>query len=43
MKFLLIVLAVHFAVQMIGNKQNKKDNKPEVNSNVRHPAEHELR
>jgi hypothetical protein len=45
MKFLMIVLAVHFVAEMIGNKRNeaKSNNAGERNDNIRHPAEHELR
>jgi hypothetical protein len=45
MKFLFIVLAIHFVNELISNKRkNINSIEPgEANKNVRHPAEYELR
>jgi hypothetical protein len=45
MKFLLIVLTVHFAAEMIGNKRKEKNENKAGNENkkVRHPAEFDIR
>lgn len=45
MKFLLVVLAIHFVFELISTKRKEnKDNKADVmENNVRHPAENELR
>jgi hypothetical protein len=45
MKFLLVVLAIHFVGELISNKR-KNENKIEMderNEVIRHPAEFELR
>ena len=45
MKFLLAVLAIHFIAEMITGKiKGEKENKTgDVNENILHPAEYELR
>lgn len=45
MKFLLVVLAIHFIVELISNrKANNSDNKAEeLDEETRHPAEFDLR
>lgn len=45
MKFLLIVLAIHFIVKVLIKKENKSNvhHKGMTNCKVRHPAEYELR
>jgi hypothetical protein len=45
MKFLMIVLTVHFVAEMIGNKRNaaKKGKTDERNEKVLHPAEFDIR
>jgi hypothetical protein len=45
MKFLLIVLAVHFVVELISRKRKETKNSETelMNDAVRHPAEFELR
>lgn len=43
MKFLLIVLAVHFIAEVISNKRKNINSDVEMNNNVRHPAEYQLR
>jgi hypothetical protein len=45
MRFLLIVLAIHFTVELISNKRKtrKEMETNEMNEPVRHPAEFELR
>lgn len=45
MKFLMIVLAVHFVAEIISRKRKETDrgNGDERNKDVRHPAEYDLR
>ena len=44
MKFLLIVLAVHFVIELFSNKGKSKKDEDEANvESVLHPAEYELR
>lgn len=45
MKFLLVVLAIHFVIELVRTKRkDNKINKAEMmKNNVRHPAENELR
>lgn len=44
MKFLLIVLAFHFVIELFSNKgKNKKDEGEVQVENVLHPAEYNLR
>jgi hypothetical protein len=44
MKFLLIVLTIHFVAEMIGNKMNENNEESgEVGAKSRHPAEFDLR
>jgi hypothetical protein len=44
MKFLMIVLAVHFVAEMISDKRKKANhNAGESNEKARHPAEFEIR
>ena len=45
MKFIMVVLAVRFIAEVIGNKRKsiKDDNQAAMNELVRHPAEYRLR
>jgi hypothetical protein len=44
MKFLLVVLAVHFVVELFSSKKKVKENEVRMpNDIVRHPAEFEVR
>ncbi|MBK7291734.1 MAG: hypothetical protein KBF82_13570 [Chitinophagaceae bacterium] len=45
MKFLLVVLAIRFIVELISNKrkENKNSDAEVLNKNIRHPAEYQLR
>lgn len=43
MKFLLIVLAVRFVIELISNKGNNNKESEAKTQNVFHPAEYELR
>jgi hypothetical protein len=43
MKFLMIVLAVHFMAEMISNKKKVNNNNDDTNENRVHPAEFAIR
>ncbi len=44
MKFLLIVLAIHFVIEWFSYKGKEKEKEmDEVNDKIRHPAEFDLR
>ena len=45
MKFLLVVLAIQFIIELISNKRNENINSDAevMNKNIRHPAEYQLR
>ena len=45
MKFIMVVLTIRFIAEVISKVRNKAKagDKNEINENVRHPAEYELR
>jgi hypothetical protein len=43
MKFLLVVLAIHFGIEVIAKRNKAANNAGEINGNIRHPAEFNLR